>query len=144
MGDGRAANKTQPTDQPVEDFVAGVEPPRRQDEARRVVALLTEATGTAPVMWGTSIIGWGTYTYRYASGREGEWMKVGFSPRKAQLSFYGLQDTDSQRQVLDGLGPHTTGVGCVYVKRLEQVDEAVLSELARLGIARGDYDAAES
>ncbi len=142
MGDRRAQNKTQPTDQPVSAFLDAVEPPRRRDEAREVVASITEATGVAPVMWGPSIIGWGTYTYRYASGREGDWMKVGFSPRKAQLTFYGLQDTDEQRAVLAELGPHTTGVGCVYVKRLADVDLEAITRLARLGIGRDDhYDA---
>ncbi len=141
MGDGRAPNKTQPTEQPVAEFVAAVEPARRREEAERIVALLTEATGEQPVMWGPSIIGWGTYTYHYASGRSGEWMKVGFSPRKAQLTFYGLQDSEKQTALLESLGTHTTGVGCLYVKRLDQVDEDTLATLARLGIARGDYTA---
>ncbi|WP_062202351.1 DUF1801 domain-containing protein [Demequina salsinemoris] len=141
MADGRAPNKTQPTAVPVADFVAAVEPARRRDEAERIVALLTDATGVDPVMWGPSIIGWGTYTYRYASGRSGDWMKVGFSPRKAQLTFYGLQDSEEQKSLLAALGPHTTGVGCLYVKRLEQIETSALAALARLGIARGDHTA---
>ncbi|WP_062377734.1 DUF1801 domain-containing protein [Demequina pelophila] len=135
------SNKTQPTDQPVEAFVAAVTPDRRREEAERVVALFTQVTGVEPVMWGPSIIGWGERHYRYATGREGDWMRVGFSPRKAQLSFYGLKDVPAAAPLLERLGPHTTGAGCVYVKRLVQVDQEVLADLADLGFAQGDYDA---
>lgn len=136
-----AESKTAPTDVPVADFIATVEPERRREEAQRVVAMLTEATGVEPVMWGPSIIGWGEMRYRYVSGREGDWMKLGFSPRKAQLTFYGLKDLPECARLLPGLGPHTTGAGCVYVKRLEQIDEDVLRQLASIAISRGDYDA---
>ncbi len=135
------ANKTQPTDVPVEAFVAGVTPERRREEAARVVDVITRATGEEPVMWGPSIIGWGTYTYRYATGRVGDWMKVGFSPRKAQLTFYGFRDTPEGEGLLGAFGAHTVGVGCVYVKRLEDVDLEVLADLAAAAFARGDYDA---
>ncbi|WP_084073007.1 DUF1801 domain-containing protein [Demequina sp. NBRC 110052] len=141
MGDSGSGAKTRPTDVPVEEFVARVTPERRRLEAQRVVALLTEATGEDPVMWGPSIIGWGTYHYEYASGRSGDWMKVGFSPRKAQLTFYGLKDSEAQETALTRLGAHTTGVGCVYVKRLDDIDVQVLRELAVAGMARGDHDA---
>ena len=136
-----AQNLTQPTDQPVEEFLAGVEPERRREEGRRLVEIMTEVTGEDPVMWGTSIVGFGDLHYRYASGREGDWMKVGFSPRKAQLSLYGLKDDPASTPLLDALGPHTTGAGCVYVKRLDAVDEAVLRALIALAHQRGDYDA---
>ncbi len=110
-------------------------------EARDVVALISGALGAEPEMWGASIIGWGRYTYRYASGHEGEWMKVGFSPRKTALTFYGLQDSRAGVALLTRLGAHTTGVGCVYVKRLDGIDGDVLAELARVAFARGDFDA---
>ncbi|WP_062518209.1 DUF1801 domain-containing protein [Demequina gelatinilytica] len=134
-------NATVPTDVPVEAFLAAVEPERRRAEARRVVALVSAATGTEPVMWGPSIIGWGTLHYRYASGREGDWMKVGFSPRKAQLVFYGLKDTPEGAGLLPALGEITEGKGCVYVRRLDRVDLEVLEDLVEIAYARGDLDA---
>ncbi|GIG54523.1 DUF1801 domain-containing protein [Demequina activiva] len=136
-----AQNTTQPTDQPVEQFLSGVEPERRREEAWRLVALIEEVTGASPVMWGTSIVGFGHHHYRYASGREGDWMNVGFSPRKAQMSVYGIQDHPGAESLLARLGPHTTGAGCVYVKRLDAVDEGVLRELVELAFQRGDHDA---
>ncbi len=134
-------NKTRPTDVPVDAFVAGVTPDRRREEAEAVVALVTEVTGEQPTMWGPSIVGWGSLHYRYATGREGDTMKVGFSPRKAQLTFYGLKDSPASEGLLPSLGPHTTGVGCVYVKRLSDIDAAVLAALVEIAFARGDYDA---
>lgn len=132
---------TQPTNVPVEAFLAAVEPARRRAEGEEVVRLITAVTGVEPVMWGPSIIGWGTMHYRYASGREGDWMSVGFSPRKAQLTFYGLKDTPEGEGLLAQLGTHTTGAGCVYVKRLDQIDREVLADLVEIAFARGDYDA---
>ncbi len=134
-------NKTRPTEVPVDAFVSAVTPDARREEAEAVVALVTRVTGVEPTMWGPSIIGWGSLHYRYATGREGDTMKVGFSPRKAQLTFYGLKDTPEGEGLLPSLGPHTTGVGCVYVKRLSDVDEAVLADLVEIAFARGDFDA---
>ena len=135
------APKTVPTDVPVERFLAGVTPERRRLEAEQVVELITRVTGVEPVMWGPSIIGWGTYHYVYATGNSGDWMSVGFSPRKAQLTFYGLKDTPEGEGLLESLGPHSVGVGCVYVKKLEAVDLEVLEDLVEIAYARGDYDA---
>lgn len=132
---------TQPTDVPVAQFLAAVEPERRREEGRRLHEIMRDVTGDPGVMWGSTIVGYGIYRYRYASGREGDWMKVGFSPRKAKLSLYGLKDSAEQNALLADLGPHTVGVGCVYARRLETLDESVLRELIRLGFARGDYDA---
>lgn len=134
------ANKTQPTGQPVDDFLASVSPERRCREGERLRAIFEDVTGESAVMWGPSIVGFGTRHYRYASGREGDWMRVGFSPRARQLSLYGLQDHPDSPAGLDRLGPHTTGAGCVYVRRLEEIDEQVLSELVALGYSLGDYD----
>ena len=135
------ADATHPTPVPVADFVAAVTPERRRAEAERVVALITAVTEAEPAMWGPSIIGWGSVHYRYATGREGDMPAVGFSPRKAQLTFYGFRDTPQGETLLAGLGAHTTGVGCVYVKRLDAIDIDVLAELARVAFDRGDYDA---
>lgn len=125
-------NATQPTEQPVEDFLAKVEPEQRRTDGYRLLELMAEVTGEAPTMWGASIVGFGQRHYAYASGREGEWMRVGYSPRKTQLSLYGLQDHPSAPDVLERLGPHSTGAGCVYVKRLDAINENVLRELIDL------------
>ncbi|MFW7415075.1 DUF1801 domain-containing protein [Demequina sp. SO4-18] len=136
-----AQNVTQPTDQPVEEFLEGVEPAVRRADGFRLLALMSEVTGDAATMWGRSIVGFGTVHYTYASGHEGDWMRVGFSPRKAQLSLYGLKDRPESAAVLERLGPHTEGVGCVYIKRLDSVDEDVLRDLIRL--AYGEQVAAD-
>ncbi|WP_084101998.1 DUF1801 domain-containing protein [Demequina sp. NBRC 110051] len=126
-------NKTQPTGVPVDTFLATVSHERRRSEGAVLVALMSEVTGEPAMMWGPSIIGFGSYHYRYASGREGDMPRVGFSPRAAQLAFYGLQDHPASPALLDALGPHTTGASCVYVKRLDAVDLEVLRDLVDLG-----------
>ncbi|WP_430869145.1 DUF1801 domain-containing protein [Demequina aurantiaca] len=135
------ANKTQPTDLSVEDFLATVTPDRRRAEGVALLALMRAVTGEQGTMWGTSIVGFGELHYRYASGREGDTIKVGFSPRKAKLSLYGLQDSPDAAALLPNLGEHTLGVGCVYAKRLEDLDVRVLRELVRIAYERGDYTA---
>jgi hypothetical protein len=122
-------NKTTRTDVDPELFIAAVEPQRRRDEAKRLLSLMREATGEEPFMFGPSIVGFGLYTYRYPTGREGDMVRVGFSPRKAALTIYGLQDDADVAARLDELGPHSVGAGCVYIKRLDAIDESVLREL---------------
>jgi hypothetical protein len=123
--------KTLPTNVPAEEFVASVEPERRRREGERLLEIFHEVTGAEPVMWGPSIVGYGEYEYRYASGQSGVWPRVGFSPRKAKLALYGL--TDHPAVELEPLGPHSTGASCLYVTRLESIDEDALRELIRLG-----------
>ncbi|MFV0633658.1 DUF1801 domain-containing protein [Demequina sp.] len=136
------SNKTQPSDASVEEFLASVEPERRRLEGERLLHLMTEVTGDTAVMWGPSMVGFGSYHYRYATGREGDMFKVGFSPRKAQLSLYGLKDDSRADALLAQLGPHTTGAGCVYVKKLDDLDEGVLRHLVTIGYSRADlYEA---
>lgn len=130
------ANVTAPTSLSPEEFLAAVEPVRRRLEGEKLLALMSEVTGATPVMWGPSMIGFGSYAYRYPSGRKGEFFRVGFSPRKSALSLYGLKDDDRAVAMLADLGPHTTGAGCVYVKRLDAVDEAVLRALVKRGFER--------
>lgn len=108
-----------------------VEPARRA-EAERLLTLFAEATGWEPRLWGPSIVGFGRYVYRYDSGHGGESLVVGFSPRKAELSLYGLLGADDA--LLARLGPHRAGKGCLYLKRLDGVEEAVLRELIRAGV----------
>ena len=127
-----AENKTKPTEVSVAQFLATVEPERRRLEGQRVHEIMSEVTGAQGVMWGPSIIGYGEWRYRSPAGREADWFKVGFSPRKAKLTFYGLKDLPEQEALLESLGPHTVGAGCVYANRLDALDEDVLRRLIRL------------
>ncbi|WP_323763597.1 DUF1801 domain-containing protein [Marinovum sp.] len=127
-------NKTQPTGASVAEFLAGVTPVRRRADAQALDTLFREVTGFAPQMWGESIIGYGRYHYRYASGREGDFLATGFSPRKASLSIYIMPGYANFADLLDRLGKHKTGVSCLYVNKLADIDLAVLSELIRAGL----------
>ena len=122
--------KTRPTALSVADFIAAVEDPKRRADAGAACALLAEATGEAPTMWGPSIVGFGAYHYRYASGHEGDAPLVGFSPRKANLVFYLSGCDEGRDDLLARLGKHKAGKGCVYVTRLSDVDADVLREMA--------------
>ncbi|MEN3345168.1 MAG: hypothetical protein V7635_1744 [Arthrobacter sp.] len=128
-----AENKTQATGASVEEFLAAVEHPVRRRDGLRLLALMSEITGDEPEMWGPTIVGFGRYHYKYDSGREGDAPAVGFSPRKARLSLYGLTYGPVSAQLLGRLGKHTTGAGCLYVNTLDDVDESVLAELIRNG-----------
>jgi hypothetical protein len=127
------ANKTQPTDGSVTAFLATVADERRRADSERLIELMCQVTGEPATMWGPSIIGFGSYHYRYASGREGDAPLVGFSPRKSALTLYASADADRRADLLARLGPHRTGKGCVYVKRLSDVDERALVELIQAG-----------
>ena len=124
------AQKTKPTDVSVADFIAAVEDPKRRADAEAACALLSEATGEPAVMWGPSIVGFGAYHYRYASGHEGDAPLVSFSPRKANLVFYLFGCDEGRGDLLDRLGKHKAGKGCVYVNRLSDIDPAVLKAMA--------------
>lgn len=122
--------KTKPTDTSPADFVAAIEHPVRRADGEALLALMNEITGEAPRMWGGSIVGYGQYAYRYASGHSGVTMKLGFSPRKANLVLYVLAfDPRVQAPALARLGKHRRGVGCLYVNKLADVDLSVLREL---------------
>ncbi|WP_156256604.1 DUF1801 domain-containing protein [Sandarakinorhabdus oryzae] len=123
--------KTLPTTASVPAFLAALEPPRRRDEAEAISALLQSIAGSPPVLWGSSIIGYGQYTYHYASGRTGIWPRLGYSPRKAQHVVYLMDGFDGQADLLAGLGKATTGVSCLYIKKLADIDMDVLAEMAR-------------
>jgi Domain of unknown function (DU1801) len=121
---------TRPADAPVTGFLARVPDERQREDARRLCAMMEEITGEPPAMWGTSIIGFGTYHYRYASGHEGDAPLAGFSPRRQHLVIYLASEFATRyRQALARLGPHKTGKGCLYVKRLDDVDSDALREL---------------
>jgi hypothetical protein len=120
---------TRPTDADVEAYLTSVTDERRRADAAEALALMREVTGAEPRMWGTSLIGFGRQPYRTADGKEREWFAVGLAPRKAALTLYGLTYYGSNDDLLARLGPHTTGKGCLYVKRLDAVDRDVLTEL---------------
>jgi hypothetical protein len=128
-------NKTRPTDADVAAFLAAVEHPVRRRDAQRLVELMTRVTGEPARMWGPSIVGFGSYHYRYASGREGDMAAVGFSPRKAATTLYLTDGVDEHAGLLARLGPHTVGKACVYVKDLDGVDLDVLEEMVRRSYA---------
>jgi len=114
----------------VEDFLARVPDGRRRDDTRRLCAMMQQITGEPPAMWGSGIIGFGTYHYRYASGREGDSALASCSPRSQHLAIYLVGGFETRhRSVLARLGPHKTGKGCLYIKRLDDVDQDVLREL---------------
>ena len=127
-----AEPKTQRTDASVDEFLAGIADQRRREEAQTVCALMTEVTGERPAMWGTSIVGFGGYDYRYASGQTGTWPAAAFSPRKTSLTVY-LYDFEGRDELLARLGRHSLGKACLYLPRLSDVDLAVLRELVRRG-----------
>lgn len=129
-----AEPKTKPTGASVEDFLAAA-PANRRDDARVLSRMLAEITGEAPVMWGPSIVGFGTYRQRYASGRTGDWPVVGFSPRNASLVLYVSREFDGADALLARLGPHEVTKACLYVKRLSALDLGVLRELITRGVA---------
>jgi len=121
---------TRPTDAPVAGILAGVPDERRRQDTRQLCAMMQEITGEPPAMWGTSIVGFGAYHYRYASGHEGDAPLAGFSPRSQHLVIYLASEFGTRCQaVLARLGPHKTGKGCLYVKRLGDVDPEALREL---------------
>ena len=125
-----ASQKTLPSDESAGAFIATVPDDTRREDARKLSGLLEEWTGEPPVMWGTSIVGFGRYRYRYDSGHEGTAALVGFSPRKANLVLYlvgGFQDR--YPKLLQQLGPHKVGTGCLYLKRIDDVDHEVLRAL---------------
>jgi hypothetical protein len=114
----------------VEEFLARVPDGQRREDARRLCSMMQQITGEPPAMWGSSIIGFGTYHYRYASGHAGESALASFSPRSQHLAIYLVGEFESRHlSVLARLGPHKTGKGCLYVKRLDDVDQQALGEL---------------
>lgn len=135
-----AEPKTQPTDADVNAFLDAVTPAKRRDDGLRLAELFAEVTGAEPVMWGPSMVGYGSYRYVSPANprTRGDWPKTGFSPRKAQLSLYGLKDLPEGAALLPRLGGYTEGAGCVYVRRLEDVDLDVLRRLVAIAWARVD------
>ncbi|WP_420325615.1 DUF1801 domain-containing protein [Mameliella sp.] len=126
---------TQPSDASVAAFLDTVEPARRREDARVLDALFREVTGWQPVLWGTSILGYGRYDYTYASGHSGQSLATGFAPRKANMVVYIMPGYADFQEILSRLGPHRLGKSCLYLGALSRIDLDVLSELIRAGLA---------
>lgn len=122
-------NKTKPTDVSVGSFLDGVENERKRADAYELLAMMKRITGLEPTMWGPSIVGFGKYHYRYESGREGDFLRVGFSPRKTALTLYIMPGFDRYDDLMSRLGKYKTGKSCLYIKRLDDIDRDVLAEL---------------
>ncbi len=129
-----AENKTQPTHVDVSEFIAGVDHPVRCADAEALDVLFRRITGWTPRMWGPTIIGYGQYHYVYESGREGDFLATGFSPRKANLSLYIMPGDQELGDMLDRLGKHKHGKACLYVNKLADIDMRVLEEIVRAGL----------
>jgi hypothetical protein len=134
-GLGMPEIKTKPTQISVDAYIDAVDNPVRRDDAKTVCAMFERITGEPPKMWGPSIIGFGSYHYKYDSGHEGDMCRLGFSPRRAELVLYVLTEDPGQTEKLARLGKHKTGKSCLYIKKLADVDIGVLEELIRSALA---------
>ena len=130
-----STNKTQPTEQSVVQFITAVTPEQKRQDAFTLLEMMERLSGFKARMWGPSIVGFGQYHYRYDSGREGDFMRIGFSPRKANLSLYIIAGVDQHRELLDQLGKHKTGKSCLYVNKLSDIKLSVLEELILKALA---------
>ncbi len=133
----KAEIKTKETEASVEEFLNGVTDEQQRTDAFAVREMMGRITGEKPKMWGASIVGFGNMVYTSpATGREVDWLKVGFSPRKENLSLYVLNGSQQQEKLLEKLGKHKTGKSCLYIKRLSDVDEKVLEKLVKASLKR--------
>lgn len=121
--------KTKANDLSVAAFLNSIENPTRKTDGKKLLQLFIEETGEPPVMWGSSIIGFGKYTYTYKSGKEMEWFPVGYSPRKQALSLYLMSSHEELGPLLAKLGKYSRGKGCLYIKTLADIDEQILREI---------------
>jgi len=123
--------KTKRNEGNVEAFLKSVPDEKKRQDSFAVLELMKQVTGKEPEMWGDSIVGFGSYHYKYASGREGDWFITGFSPRKQNLTLYIMSGFDEYDQLLNKLGKYSTGKSCLYIKKIEDVDVNVLKELVK-------------
>ena len=121
--------KTKVNEASVTGFLNGVEDEQQRKDSFEILRMMEQVTKEQPKMWGTSIVGFGTYHYKGKSGREGDWMLIGFSPRKQNLTLYLPGGLEQHQRLLSKLGKHSTGKGCLYIKRLSDVDVDVLKQL---------------
>jgi len=128
--------KTKQTDQSVQKFLNDITDPVKRKDCKTVAAMMSDISGYKPKMWGPSIVGFGSYHYKYASGQEGDWPLICFSPRKQNLTLYVLSGSDNENELLKKLGKHTTGKSCLYIKQLSDVDLPTLKTLIRKCVKR--------
>ncbi|MBY8986352.1 MAG: DUF1801 domain-containing protein [Candidatus Lokiarchaeota archaeon] len=121
--------KTKPTKKSVGEFLKKVEYPTKREDCKTILNLMKEITKEEPVMWGDSIVGFGSYHYKYASGREGDWFLVGFSPRKQNLTIYLMSGFEKYKEILNDLGKFRTGKSCLYINKLNDINMQKLREL---------------
>ena len=127
--------KTKETKASVEDFINSVKDEVKRKDSLAILKLMQKATKEKPKMWGSSIVGFGSYHYKYESGREGDFFRIGYSPRVQNLTVYVMDGFEKRPDLMDKLGKHTTGKSCLYIKRLSDIDEDVLPVGARLEVA---------
>jgi hypothetical protein len=127
--------KTRPTDQSVEAFLSSVEDPAKQADCRQLVSIMSKVTKSSPVLWGDSLVGFGVYHYRYASGHEGDWPLTAFAPRKQGLAIYSNCSLESEGELLQRLGKFKHGKSCLNVRSLEDIDLKVLAQLIRNSVS---------
>ena len=127
----------------VEAFLSSIPDDKKQQDSSTILELMKQITGAEPEMWGESIVGFGSYHYKYASGREGDWFVTGFAPRKQNLTLYIMSGFDSYNQLLSKLGKHSTGKSCLYIKKIEDVDMDVLKELVKQSVEHMEKSNAE-
>lgn len=134
--------KTKPSDASVSAFLDAIEDESKRDDCHEILNMMQEATGDQPKMWGSSIIGFGIYHYKYASGQEGDWMRIGFSPRKQNIALYFMAGSGKHPDLLEKIGKYKTGKSCFYIKRLDDIDRGVLKKLmtANLDKLKKMYD----
>jgi hypothetical protein len=132
----KAELKTKVNEASVTQFLESVTDQQKRDDCFEILKLMKQVTREEPKMWGSSIVGFGSYHYKGKSGREGDWMLVGFSPRKQNLTVYLNHGFDTHAALLKKLGKFTTGMGCLYIKRLDDVDKKVLKELVQASVKR--------
>ena len=140
-----AEPKTKPTGASVKEFLNQISDKERREDCFTVAKLMEEVTGAKPKMWGPSIVGFGTYHYKYASGREGDWPVTGFSPRKNDLTLYIMMGFEQHRELMDQLGKHKTAKSCLYIKRLADVHLPTLKKLLKVSVKQlRDYRKAQA
>ncbi|MEM9172049.1 MAG: DUF1801 domain-containing protein [Pseudomonadota bacterium] len=129
-------NQTIPTEASVDDYLSGIEDAHRRKQCLRIDAIMRKVTRREPVMWGSSIVGYGSYHYHYASGREGDWLLTGFSSRKQNITIYIMDGFDGRDDLLDGLGgPHKTAKSCLYLRDFDKIDAKAFTRLVRKSVA---------
>lgn len=129
-----AEPKTKPTQASVKEFLNQVPDKERREDCFAVAKIMEEITGEKPKMWGPSIVGFGTYHYKYASGREGDWPVAAFSPRKKDLTVYLMPGFDNRTELMQKLGKHSTGKSCLYIKRLSDIHLPTLKKLIKVSL----------